>query len=872
MTIPDNTRSTAIGRHTLVRCLLACALLIGLAYFPLHSTAAPTFNTWYVAITGDDARDCKSPANACRNIKTAMSRALPGDLISIGAGTYFENLDVLFDLTLQGAGSGVTFIDGGDLNSTVSIELTGSTTPTNLANLTIQNGQAPFGGGLNVNAGQVNLTNVNVLNNHSSQGGAGIFNQGSMNLTNVVIDNNQNTGSDRGGGLLNLAQINLVNVTVSNNTAGFGGGIGNRGTMTITASVIDHNLNASQGGGIANSLNGRLTLVNTTISNHPTGGGLHNTDNGVVIIAGGVITNNWSDTSGGGIYNLGQLTLNSVALHNNRALFGGGLYNQGSAALTNVTLQGNRTSGGNGGGLHGSGGSLTLNNSLVLGNQTTSGNGGGLSVSAGSVSVANTQIMSNTTDSLGGGLYNATATTLTNVDLIGNTASNGGGGIFNAGANSHLVYLGGTLHGNRAATGNGGGVNNTAYVDLRNLTIRDNQASSGGGVFNDGLAIVAADIFANNLAANGGGLYNGTTGQLTITDNSLYDNSAQQFTGGGIDNRGQLLLGTSSIYSNTAGTQGGSGLYNAGQARVVNSTLSYNRVLTPTNDGALLNNGGALLITNTTISANYGPNIVRVSGLVTITNSLVGAPVAGGNNCVGALTSLGYNLESGTSCGLGASGDISNTNPLLGPLQNNGGATLTRGLLTNSRALDAAGNSACPATDQRGISRPQGAGCDIGAYEIIGYSSSVTQTVGGPGCITSTVSISNSYLAGDMLVGVNLTFAPRGDLRVTLYAPHNTQVNLLGNTGGNGQNLDVLWSQTSAAGPVGTENHNTTFPYYKYERAPDHSLAPLFGRSLYGDWRLEICNVGVNTGTLNRWALIVPSFSNPKVFLPLVRR
>jgi subtilisin-like proprotein convertase family protein len=264
--------------------------------------------------------------------------------------------------------------------------------------------------------------------------------------------------------------------------------------------------------------------------------------------------------------------------------------------------------------------------------------------------------------------------------------------------------------------------------------------------------------------------------------------------------------------------------------------------------------------------------MVQASGRVTVTNSVIGAPVNGGNNCVGTLTSLGHNLESGASCGLGASGDISNTNPLLGPLQNNGGSTLTRGLLTNSQALDAGNDLVCPATDQRGISRPQGPACDIGAYEVIGYSNSVTQTIGGQACITSTLFISNSYLAGDLLVGVNLAFEPRGDLRVNLYSPYNAQVNLLGNTGGNGQNLDVLWNQTSTAGPVGTENHDVNFPFYKYERVPDHSLSPLFGRGLHGAWRLAICNVGVNTGTLNRWTLIVPSIGNPRVLLPLVRR
>jgi subtilisin-like proprotein convertase family protein len=875
MTTSENKHAVAFKWHTLLRVVLACALFVGLMHLPQQSTAAPASNTWHVAVTGDDANDCSSSADACRTIKTAMSKALPGDTIRIGAGTYFENLDILFNLTLLGAGSTDTIVDGGDLGNTVTIELIENGSATTLNDLTLQNGQDTFGGGLYVGAGQVNLTNVRILDNRSSQGGAGIFNQGRMNLTNVLISNNQNSGSDQGGGLLNLGQVNLVNTVVSDNLAAFGSGIGNRGVMTITASVIDHNLNASQGGGIANSLDGRLTLIDTTISNNPAGGGLRNSDDAVVVMAGGVITNNRSETGGGGVYNLGQLTFDSVGLYHNEAAtsFGGGMFNEGSATLSAVTIQGNFASSGNGGGIYAGGadGSLTLNNSLIRDNQTANGNGGGVYVSAGSLSIINTQIMSNTTDSLGGGLYNATAATLSGVEIVGNVATTGGGGIFNTGANGNLSYLRGALRGNRAV-GNGGGLNNTARAELRNLFIMDNQASNGGGLFNDGVATVTADTIANNVAANGGGLYNGTSGQLTMTDNSVHDNFARQFSGGGIDNRGQLLLATSSVYSNTSGTQGGSGLYNAAQVKMFNSTLSYNRALSVTNGGAVLNNGGLLLITNTTISTNYGPNIVQASGLVTIANSVMGAPIDSGANCLGTLASLGYNLDSGTSCALSATGDISSTDPLLGPLADNGGATLTRQLQVGSRAIDAGHNASCPPSDQRGVGRPQGDRCDIGAYETIGYTNNVSVTVTGGDCITSTTLISNSFLIGSLHLGVNATLAPRGDFRVKLYAPDLRSIQVLGATGGSGQNLDVLWDDDSPLGPVGDENQDINIPYYKYVRVPDQSLVPLFGRSLRGTWQLELCNLGATSATLNHWSLLVPSVAPPKVFLPLVRR
>jgi hypothetical protein len=110
-----------------------------------------------------------------------------------------------------------------------------------------------------------------------------------------------------------------------------------------------------------------------------------------------------------------------------------------------------------------------------------------------------------------------------------------------------------------------------------------------------------------------------------------------------------------------------------------------------------------------------------VGGTATVTNSIVsgGTPA----NCAvapgkGAINSGGHNIDSGSTCGFGAAGDQPNTDPKLGALGSNGGPTETDALLAGSPAIDAAGGCPPPATDQRGVTRPQGPACDVGAFEV----------------------------------------------------------------------------------------------------------------------------------------------------------
>ena len=209
---------------------------------------------------------------------------------------------------------------------------------------------------------------------------------------------------------------------------------------------------------------------------------------------------------------------------------------------------------------------------------------------------------------------------------------------------------------------------------------------------------------ANYCSGWGGGIFN--AGNVTVNDSSLTGNVA----------RGNVSLAY------------GGGIYNLGWMTINNSTISGNTIFG--RGGGIYNRNGSVTINNTTISGNVagyygvGTNIYN-SGAVVIQSSIVAYGVNG--NCAGSVTSIGYNLSSDGTCTFNNVGDLDNTDPLLGPLQNNGGPTETMALLPGSPAIDAGNLSGCTdgqgnalKTDQRGMPRPDAgdAGrCDIGAYE-----------------------------------------------------------------------------------------------------------------------------------------------------------
>ena len=249
-----------------------------------------------------------------------------------------------------------------------------------------------------------------------------------------------------------------------------------------------------------------------------------------------------------------------------------------------------------------------------------------------------------------------------------------GGGIFNCDfANLTLTDI--SIGGNIAFDA-GGGLLNAGTATLTNVTISGNTGAFGGGISNTRSATLTNVTISGNTAHLGGGIENEGTA-MTLTNVTISGNTADE--GGGIDTTPNATLTNVTIAGNTAGVGGG---------------ISYSIFFT------------AAPTAKNTILANNG-----FSDNCSISTTAIG---------VLPIVSLGHNLDSGSTCAFTGPGDLSNTDPKLGPLQNNGGPTQTHALRPGSPAIDAGGpDCPPPATDQRGVARPQGAACDIGAYEFV---------------------------------------------------------------------------------------------------------------------------------------------------------
>jgi hypothetical protein len=381
------------------------------------------------------------------------------------------------------------------------------------------------------------------------------------------------------------------------------------------------------------------------------------------------------------------------------------------------------------------------------------------------ITIENTTITGGNVEGPGGGLFQDSdnPTTLTGVTFTGNDSLDGGG----VATSGNVFITDSTFSGNEAfGSGDGGGLkvySDVATVEIGGSTFSGNTAGGWGGAFEQEgqsggeatgvfqLTVTTSSIVGNTAEGDGaGGLdtedpsttvidhstLSGNTGGLAgavgnFTDNTDFSANASTFSGNTSHGAGSAVLGggTYSFVNSTitGNTVAGFGAVNVEDLTLLHVTMTNNTSLGQDESGPLSTRGlGSLAL------EDDAANIVTPT--LTSTDSVVAQP-HGAVNCSGgraqemsaaaaipSSTDGGYNFSDDTSCGFTAvtSSQKTPNDPMLGALTNNGGATETLLPLAGSPLLDAIPPAVCGSNvDQRDITRPQGAGCDIGAVEVV---------------------------------------------------------------------------------------------------------------------------------------------------------
>jgi hypothetical protein len=650
---------------------------------------------------------------------------------------------------LQGAGSSgnnATVIDASQLQDRV-LQIVTPGTQVVFRDLVIQGGLAQddgsdgalagttdaLGGGILNNGGDVTLDNVLVQNNlarggdivvlsapgHTASGGGIYSTGGALTIAGVTLANNRAIGG-RGG------DHNGNQYAGTGGTAGGGGLYATGGSLEISDSMIASN-QARGGRGGDGSYSTPSGLNNGGVGGMGQGGGLYVNGSSLTLTTSTIASNQGTGGSpgvyggygtglGGGLYKFGTLTVSNSTLAGNSATYGGGTYNSGTLTVSNTTLSGN-----SGSGIENEIGTLTVSNTTLSGNSgsgidnhesgtvtvtnsTVSGNTGGRGIYnySGRLTVSNSTVSGNTI-----GIYNESGTvTVTNSTVSGNT----GGGIDN--------YSGRLTVSNSIVSGNtGGGIGNISYSST--LTVSNSIVSGistsyaqGGGIYNGGTLTVSNSTLSGNTAPQGGGVAN--DGTLTVSNSTLSGNTAISYEGGGIYNYGTLAVSNSTLSDNAAAGDGGA-ISAQFHVTLTNVTITANRA----NTGGATSHGGGLfallafpVLHNTLIADNFN------GATGTTRDDVYGWNLGGDYNLIGDGTGM-RGLTNGVNGNLVGSA-AAPIDPLLGPLADNGGPTLTHALLAGSPAIDAGNNAYATDWDQRGAGFPRIVNgiIDIGAFEV----------------------------------------------------------------------------------------------------------------------------------------------------------
>ena len=377
------------------------------------------------------------------------------------------------------------------------------------------------------------------------------------------------------------------------------------------------------------------------------------------------------------IENFGRLTLFNVTVVSSQSTGqGGALYNSGTLTVNASNFLDNQGLGSlafstNGAAIYNDGGLAVVNNSTFRGNRVfgTIGVGGAIAVQGGDVTIRGSRFENNRAPD-GGALYVNAGSTVTVTESIFAANEARFGGAIETGGELQIDYS--RLSANDATVGDGGAIWVVdGDLDMTYSTLNGNTAAGNGGAIACALtnaSIIHSTLNANQASGFGGGIYSEC--DLNLTNSTLSGNRGQG-GGGAVYQAGSFrfaTVGAVTIAFNTAPF--GAGVYNDDTA------------------------GSSLALQATLLSGNSG------------------------GNCDGVITSNGDNASSDSCGALIAIGDRNNLALPLAPLGRYGGATATHFLPSNSPARDAIPNARCGfSVDQRDVTRPKGARCDVGAVE-----------------------------------------------------------------------------------------------------------------------------------------------------------
>jgi len=288
-----------------------------------------------------------------------------------------------------------------------------------------------------------------------------------------------------------------------------------------------------------------------------------------------------------------------------------------------------------------------------------------------------------------------------------------GGGISNDGTL--------TLTNSTVSASSFGGISNGrgGELTISNCSVSGN---TGAGIWNDGTLSVT--VTGSTVSRNGQGIWN--NGPLSMTGSTVSGN----FVEGGVQNAEE---GTLTLTNSTVSGNAGGGIGNDGTMTLTNSTVSGNKGKSGGTGGGIVNSASLTVISSTVANNSGWGDALYIEGcfpdrecMTTIANTLIQGDCVSSDRAE-PLTSAGYNIESpGNNCGFDPDGtdevNVSAEGLNLGELADNGGPTMTHALLTVpvvSAAINQIPEAMCEVTeDQRGVARPQGPACDVGAFEL----------------------------------------------------------------------------------------------------------------------------------------------------------